>query len=165
VYILQIETGETPQKLNAGFLLPACIVVIIDWLSKQFFWHLGRNFDVIDGILRITLVKNTGAAFGMFQGKRIVFIIASSLASAALVSLGLRTPGTQVWKRLSFSLILGGAVGNLIDRIYPGEVVDFIDMGIGVHRWPVYNAADIAVTAGVVLLLVSYLTVGKRGHG
>ena len=51
-----------------GFLLPAVVVLIFDQFTKQFFWHLGQNFDVIDGLLRITLVRNSGAAFGMFQG-------------------------------------------------------------------------------------------------
>lgn len=162
---LQSETGERVQRLNAGFLLPASIVVIIDWASKQVFWHLGRDFDIIDGILRITLVKNTGAAFGMFQGQRPFFIAASVIACVILTWLGLRMPASERTQRFALSLILGGAVGNLIDRIYPGEVIDFIDMGIGAHRWYVYNVADIAVTVGVVLLLTAYLTSRKRENG
>ncbi len=148
-----------------GFLLPAFIVVVLDQATKQFFWHLGRNFDLIDGVLRITLAKNTGAAFSMFQGHRFFFIIASVLASAVILLLGLITPINESKKRLAFSLILGGAVGNLIDRILAGEVIDFVDMGIGFHRWPVYNVADIAVTAGVVLLLVCMLGSRKSENG
>jgi signal peptidase II len=165
VYNLQIETGEAPQRLNAGFLLPAAIVVLLDWVSKQLLWHIGKNFDIIDGILRITLVKNTGAAFGMFQGQRVFFIAASIIACIILSWLGLHMTASEGKRRLALSLILGGALGNLIDRIYPGEVIDFIDMGIGTYRWYVYNVADIGVTAGVVLLLLTYLSVRKRENG
>lgn len=165
MYNLQSETRETTQELSAGFLIPAIIVVILDWASKQLFWHLGRNFDIIDGILRITLVKNTGAAFGMFQGRRLFFIAASAVACAILAWLGLRLPRSERMQRLALSLILGGAAGNLIDRIYPGEVIDFIDMGIGTYRWYVYNVADIAVTVGVVLLLAAYAVARRREHG
>lgn len=165
MYILQSETGEKAQELNAGFLLPASIVVILDWVSKQLFWHLGRNFDLIDGILRVTLVKNTGAVFGLFQGQRIFFIAASMLACLVLIWVGLRMPPAERRQRFAIALILGGAVGNLIDRIYPGEVIDFIDMGIGSHRWYVYNIADVAVTGGVILLLLAYLTARKRENG
>lgn len=165
MYNLQSKTGETTQNVSAGFLVPAAIVVILDWVSKQVFWHLGRNFDIIDGILRITLVKNTGAAFGMFQGQRLFFIAASVIACVILAWLGLRMPLSERTQRFALSLILGGAVGNLIDRIYPGEVIDFIDMGIGAHRWYVYNIADIAVTAGVITLLAAYLTARKRENG
>jgi signal peptidase II len=148
-----------------GFLLPALIVVVLDQATKQFFWHLGRNFDLIDGILRITLAKNTGAAFSIFPGKRIFFIAASSVASLIIFYLGLKVPAGETRKRVALSLILGGALGNLVDRVYPGEVIDFIDMGIGVHRWPVYNVADIAVTAGVALLFLSFFAPEKSANG
>ena len=140
-----------------GFLLPAAIIVLLDQATKQFFWYLGKNFDVIDGIFKITLVKNTGAAFGMFPGGRVFFVVASIIASVVIVVLGLRTPKDMFWRRLTLGLILGGAVGNLIDRMLFGEVIDFFDMGIGLHRWPVYNVADIAVTLGAIGLMISFL--------
>jgi signal peptidase II len=148
-----------------GFLLPSAIVIILDWFSKQFFWHLGRNFDVIGSILRITLVKNSGSAFGFFQGERILFVAFGSLASIVVAYLGFTTPKEAGNRRFALSLILGGALGNLIDRIHSGQVIDFIDMGIGSHRWPVYNFADIAVTVGVALLIITYLSAGKQEDG
>ncbi len=137
-----------------GFLLPAVCIVFFDQATKQFFWHLGKNFDVLDGILRVTLVKNTGAAFGMFQGSRVFFIIASIIASILIAYVAARTPRTKAWRRLMLGLVLGGAFGNLIDRTLFGEVIDFIDMGIGTYRWPVYNIADLAVTVGAVGLVI-----------
>jgi signal peptidase II len=75
----------------------------------------------------------------------------------------MRLPRTERVKRLLLGLILGGAVGNLIDRVYDGAVIDFIEMGIGGHWWPVYNVADIGVTVGAVLLLW-YLIMSQRGE-
>jgi signal peptidase II len=157
MYHLQIRSGKTPEELRVGFLLPAAIIVLLDQAAKQFFWYLGKNFDIIDGVFKITLVKNTGAAFGMFPGGRAFFVVASILASIVIVVLGLRTPKDMFWRRLTLGLILGGAVGNLIDRMFFGEVIDFFDMGIGMHRWPVYNVADIAVTLGAIGLMISLL--------
>jgi signal peptidase II len=139
-----------------GFLLPAAIVIILDQLTKQVFWHLGKNFDLIDGLLRITLIKNPGAAFGMYQGGRTFFLVASILASIIVTYVGLRTPKFMSGRRLCLGLILGGALGNLIDRALAGEVIDFIDMGIGLTRWPVYNLADVAVTVGAVGLVLIF---------
>lgn len=148
-----------------GFLLPTAIVVVIDQISKQVVWRSfapGFHTDVIPGVLRINLVKNDGAAFGLFEGGRIFFIIASVIASVFIVYLGFHLSRTERFKRLLLGLILGGAVGNLIDRVYDGAVIDFIEMGIAGHWWPVYNVADIAVTVGAVMLLVNLL-IASRG--
>lgn len=139
-----------------GFLLPALIVVLLDQVSKQFFWILGQNFDVIDGVLKITLIRNTGAAFGMLQGGRVFLIISSVIASIFIIFLAQRIPEKERAKQVFLGMILGGALGNLIDRLYPGSVIDFINMGIGSYRWPFYNVADSAVTVGGILLIISY---------
>jgi signal peptidase II len=146
-----------------GFLLPALIVITLDQASKQFFWILGKNFDVIDGVLRITLVRNSGAAFGMLQGGRIFLVFSSIIAAIFIIFLAQRIPAEEKAKRIFLGLILGGALGNLVDRLYPGHVIDFIDMGIGSHRWPVYNIADTTVTIGGILLIIIFST--KREHG
>lgn len=139
-----------------GFLLPALIVILLDQVSKQFFWILGKNFDVIDGLLKVTLIRNSGAAFGMLQGGRIFLIISSVIASIFIIFLAQRIPEEDRAKRIFLGMILGGALGNLIDRLYPGSVIDFINMGIGPYRWPFYNLADSAVTVGGILLILTY---------
>lgn len=139
-----------------GFLLSALIVVFLDQISKQFFWALGKNFDIIEGFFRVTLVRNSGAAFGMLQGGRVFLIAASVAASIFIMFLAERIPREERPKRIFLGMILGGALGNLIDRLYPGHVIDFIDMGIASYRWPVYNLADSAVTIGGVLLVLSF---------
>ncbi len=143
-----------------GLLLPAVIVVILDQITKQVFWRsfeFGLSTDVIDGIFRITLVRNAGAAFGVFEGGRIFFMVASVIAIVFLLYVGYRLPAVDRYKRLLLGLILGGAVGNLIDRVYAGEVIDFLEIGIAGHWWPVFNVADIAVTVGAILLLICLL--------
>jgi signal peptidase II len=148
-----------------GFLVPAAIVVVADQITKQIFWRQftpGFNVDIIPGILRITLVKNTGAAFGLFDGGRWFFITASVIAVGFILYLGFRLPRNERYRRLLLGLILGGAVGNLIDRVYDGAVIDFIEMGVAGHWWPVYNVADIAVTVGAVLLLIHLLWASKH---
>jgi signal peptidase II len=137
-----------------GFLLPAAIIVVLDQITKQLFWRNGQNYDIIDGFLRITLVKNAGAAFGLFQGGRVFFIAASIVAIIFILYVGLRLRKSDWQRRLLLGMILGGAIGNLIDRAYAGEVIDFIDMGIGVHRWPVFNVADMGVSVGATILLI-----------
>jgi signal peptidase II len=139
-----------------GFLLPALIVVLLDQISKHFFWNLGQNFDVIDGFFRITLVRNSGAAVGMLQGGRVFLVAASVAASLFIIFLAEKIAPEERARRIFLGMILGGALGNLIDRLYPGHVIDFIDMGLAAHRWPVYNLADTAVTVGGALLVINF---------
>lgn len=136
------------------FFVPAALVVALDQITKQLFWRNGQNYDIIDGYFHITLVKNAGAAFGMFQGGRLFFIVAS-VAAVVLISLvALRLPSEERLRRLWLGLILGGAIGNLIDRVLFGEVIDFLQIGFRGHYWPVFNVADMAVTVGASLLVL-----------
>ena len=136
------------------FFVPAALVVAFDQLTKQLFWRNGQNYDIIDGYLHITLVKNAGAAFGVFQGGRLFFIIASAVAVALITVVAVRLPGHDRNRRLLLGLVLGGAIGNLIDRALYGEVIDFLQIGIHGHYWPVFNVADMAVTIGAALLVL-----------
>jgi len=104
---------------------------------------------------RFTLIRNRGAAFGVTLGpfSDTILVVISALAILFIILYYFRTPPASIWQHFSFGMITGGAAGNLIDRIAQGEVVDFIDMGIGQVRWPIFNVADIAVTVGAILLL------------
>ncbi len=137
-----------------GLILPAVLVVVLDQLTKQFFWRSGQNHEIIAGFLNITLVKNSGAAFGVLQGGRVFFVVASVVAMVLIAIVGWRLPRTERYRRLLLGLVLGGAIGNLIDRLLHGEVIDFMQIGIGGHYWPVFNVADMAVTIGAVLLVL-----------
>lgn len=137
-----------------GIFLPALVVILLDQATKHLFWRLGQNHEIIPGYFNITLVKNAGAAFGMFQGARVFFVTASVLAVGLIVYLGLRLPATQRTRRILLGLILGGAIGNLIDRVLSGEVIDFLQIGVAGHYWPVFNIADAGVTVGAALLIL-----------
>lgn len=115
------------------------------------------SVDVLGEIVRLVHVKNHGSAFGLIQGGRLFFII-FSLFSIALVAGLARLPRyrTPVYG-MSLGLILGGAFGNLVDRVVFGPVTDFIDIGFGTHRWPTFNFADIGITVGVLLLALLLL--------
>ncbi len=137
------------------FLACAAVVLCLDQLTKAIVSaHLltGTPVPVLGQILRFTLVHNTGAAFGLFPGSRLPFIVISVLAIVVVLYLFARDAYRSFANRVLLGCILGGALGNLVDRIRWGRVVDFIDVGVGSVRWPVFNVADSAVTLGVILL-------------
>jgi signal peptidase II len=114
---------------------------------------------VIGDVVRFTLGYNPGAAFGMNVGdaSRAVFTTLTLLALIALGAMYRTTPADQRVEIAALALITGGAVGNLVDRIRAGPVVDFIDVGIGSVRFWTFNLADAGITIGAVLLAVSFL--------
>ena len=136
------------------FYVVGLLVLLLDQLTKYLVVHHLGNGPLLGAVLRLTLTENSGAAFGLFPGARLSFIVISLLAAAGLVyaNHAMCTRGSG-W-RLSLGLILGGNVGNLVDRVRLGRVTDFVDMGVGATRWPVYNLADAAVVLGAVSLAV-----------
>lgn len=130
-------------------------IVFFDRVTKAFFSDLlayGESLPVIRNVLHMTLVHNTGVAFGFFKDQGIVFIVIPIIAVFLLVfNIYYYRQNNEALSRsyiVAFSLILGGAIGNLIDRIVYGHVIDFIDFRI----WPVFNIADSAITIGAVLI-------------
>ncbi len=166
-----VQVDTTPQQMageKCGLALVAFSVVLLDHVTKFLVTSQvspGSAIPVLGDCLRLVYVRNSGAAFGLFRdsGTPLVFI---SIAASILVLLYLFiVPRERVLGRRALALILGGALGNMLDRIFrSGEVVDFIDMGIGQRfRWPAYNVADIAVTVGVALLVVEFIwDAGRR---
>jgi signal peptidase II len=137
------------------FLACAAAVLTIDQATKgAASSHLipGEPVPILGQFLRLTLVHNTGAAFGLFPGSRLPFILISVLAIVVVLFLFARDAYRSFMNRVLLGCILGGALGNLVDRVRWGRVVDFIDVGLGALRWPVFNVADSAVTLGVILL-------------
>ncbi|MCK4548462.1 MAG: signal peptidase II [Candidatus Eisenbacteria sp.] len=119
----------------------------------------GATVPLIGNHLQLVYVRNSGAAFGLLRDSGVPFVLVSIAASVLVLLYLLLISPRRVLGRRALALILGGAVGNMTDRILrSGEVVDFIDMGITPRlRWPTFNVADIAVTLGVVLLVVEFL--------
>ncbi len=149
-----------PTALKRRLLLLSLLVIVLDQWSK---WlveaHLPRHVaqTIIPGLLNFTHVENTGVAFGFFAGagKQGGVWLLAGLGIAALLLVGLyfwRTPDSSRLLLTALALVLGGAVGNLIDRISAGAVTDFIDFYFGSYHWHTFNIADSAITIGIVLI-------------
>jgi signal peptidase II len=129
-----------------------------------------QSIDLIPNFVSLTYLRNTGAAFGFLAGARsslriVFFALISSVAIGCIVYLirGLRPPHKALL--ISLSLILGGAIGNLVDRLRLGEVIDFIDLHWYDIHWPAFNVADSAISIGVVLLFIQMLRKGSLTFG
>jgi signal peptidase II len=139
-----------------------------DFISKMLvvrLLHPGHPpMELLGSFVRWLYVRNYGSAFSLFHSGRIFFIVFSALSILMILGLA-RHPRYRTRQfLLAFSLVLGGAFGNLVDRITRGYVVDFIDIGIGDTRWPTFNVADIGVTIGVGFLAFLLLREPHR-HG
>lgn len=146
------------------FFLIAFLVVLFDQITKYLVRSYMSPFETIKvfPFLHLVNVRNEGAAFGLFKSfGNNLFIIVSLIAMAFVLYLLIR----KSEDRLGLSLILGGAAGNLIDRIAFGNVTDFIDVFAGRLHWPAFNIADSALTVGLIILLASsFLQHKKEGE-
>jgi signal peptidase II len=141
--------------------LIALLVVVLDRLSK---WlvagkiTLHDSISVLPGFFRLTHVQNSGAAFGLFaesssEWKVAILILFSILALAVVSALLWKNSHSMTVTGVGLALILGGAVGNLWDRLLTGRVVDFLDFYFGSYHWPAFNVADSAIVLGALLLV------------
>lgn len=140
-----------PVRRGLAFAAVAAAVVAIDQATKaavRASMDVYEQIPVIDGVLWLTHVENTGAAFGMLRGRQ-WFLIATAVAMLAVVAYVVFTVRIESgWARTALALVSGGAIGNLIDRVWAGAVTDFFDLG----WFPVFNVADVALDVGVAIL-------------
>ncbi|HVP58386.1 MAG TPA: signal peptidase II [bacterium] len=142
-------------------VVTAVVVVALDQLTKLAIVHAfarGQQVSVLGTALRIGYSQNSGAVFGIMKSGGRFFTVFSMIAAAVMIA-AIPLARRASWQvRAGLGLVLGGAVGNLIDRLRLGGVVDFIDIGANDRiRWPSFNVADMAITAGVILLLIASL--------
>jgi len=150
--------------MNKLFILAlvAGSVVVLDQVTKIYMdtaFHLHESLPVIPDFFSLTYVRNPGAAFGLFAGqssffRTAFFSVVSLVALSFLALMVYQAPKDDRWQIVALSLLLGGAMGNIIDRIQLGEVIDFLDFYIGTYHWPAFNVADSAITIGVTLLML-----------
>lgn len=136
------------------YFLIAGSVLLLDQLVKsvvQQKMQEGLSIPVLPGIFHITYILNPGAAFGLFEEQQWLFILVAVLLVAGVAVLFRQLLQQPPIMRLGAALLVGGALGNLIDRIRLGKVVDFLDFRI----WPIFNVADIAICVGVGLILLA----------
>lgn len=136
------------------FYFVALVVLALDqatkwWISSTM--SRGESRSVIGDVFRLTYVHNDGAAFGLDLGGRWAFV-AVTVAVTLFIMFSYSRAERRPLPRWALALVLGGALGNLVDRIRIGEVIDFLQIGVGGVYWPIFNIADIGVSAGVALL-------------
>lgn len=139
-------------------------IVVLDQVTKVYVMEtmrLHESIPVIANFFSITYIRNPGAAFGFLSTSsssfRFVFFgITSVFAVGLLGTILVRMPKDDWMGRLSVAGILGGAIGNLLDRLRYGEVIDFLDFYINGYHWPAFNVADSAITVGVVFLILHF---------
>jgi len=152
-------TGRLPYGL-----VVAAILFLDRWtkllIQKRF--DLNESVTVIDGFFNITYVRNTGVAFGIFSSvsspaKSVLLSIFTACAAAFVVTYSVRSPAGNRLLQWALALILGGALGNLYDRLSYGYVVDFLEFYLGSYHWPSFNIADSAISIGVALLAIEII--------
>lgn len=153
------------------FLLAIGLLLLFDQLTKWYIdtsFALGEARAVIRHFFHITYVRNPGAAFGILADHAVrlpFFISVSLLAVAGILWYVRRVPAHPPWQHLALGLILGGALGNLIDRVRLGEVIDFLDVHWYNYHWPAFNIADSGICVGVgILLLCSWQEERRKKH-
>ncbi len=160
-----LMAGETNEKIHnqkniwskrITALGIASTILILDQLSKSLVVHnlkFLRSYEVLDGFFRLTYIRNPNSIFGISLGSHFPYVWISLAASIMVLFFLLKE---SRWRFLIvYALLLGGALGNMLDRLRWGEVVDFIDIGISNSlRWAVFNVADSAVTISLIALLI-----------
>src|SRR4051812_761082 len=146
---------------DAPFFLLAAVVVVLDQLTKGVVRNnlpLGESWPSESWLVKITHVTNTGAAFGVLQGQDAFLTVTAVVGMAAIVFYYAFPPTEHPLVRLSLGLLLGGAIGNLIDRLRFGEVTDFIHF----PHYPAFNVADSCITVGIIVIAGFFLLIDGR---
>ena len=150
--------------MNVLPIIAVIVLIILDQGTK--FWALAslkpiHNMTLVEGFMDLTFVENRGVAFGMFSGQRWFILLLTGVIAVGLVWFYVTMPKKKEYfpLRVSLVLVLSGAIGNIIDRLFRGYVVDFFEFTF--FEWPVFNVADIYVVCGVILLALMILFVVK----
>ncbi|MGH9498989.1 MAG: signal peptidase II [Terriglobales bacterium] len=156
---------SAPHVMRRFHFVIALLIVCLDRLTK---WMVAKNISlhdsvpVVPGFFRLTHVENRGAAFGLFadspeQWKIAMLVLFSIVALIVVLALLWRNSHAMTSTGIGLALILGGAVGNLWDRLLNGRVVDFLLFYVGQYQWPAFNVADSAIVCGAGLLVIEIL--------
>lgn len=136
------------------------IVLVLDIISKiiiRHYFFLGESIKVIDNFLSITYVRNTGAAWSIFQNNTMMVLIVSFIVICLIITYISKNKPDKFIKKIIYSFVLGGALGNFFDRLIYGYVIDFIDIKIINYNFPIFNIADSAIVIGVIILIYQNL--------
>jgi signal peptidase II len=156
-----------PSKFQGRLphLVLVCAILVLDRLTKIGILNrftVNESATVIDGLFNITYVRNTGVAFGILSSisspaKTIMLSVFTAFAAGVVIVYSLRSSPRNHLLQVALALILGGALGNLYDRLAYGYVIDFLEFYVGSYHWPAFNVADSAITIGVGLLAIEII--------
>ncbi|MFA4915851.1 MAG: signal peptidase II [Syntrophales bacterium] len=156
------------QKKYLFFFVTTVPIILLDQITKAYIsstMPLHESFVVIEGFFNITYIRNPGAAFGFLRcaspAFRHIFFLSAGTIALLLILYYIRK-SRELPLTFALSLILSGAVGNLIDRVRFGDVVDFLDVYIGTYHWPAFNVADSAISIGATILILIILKQKKE---
>src|SRR6266581_1300948 len=163
----RIQFSRMPFKFQGRlpYLLLVAATLLLDRWTKALIqnrFDLNESIPVIDGFFNITYVRNTGVAFGIFSSvsspaKSVLLSVFTAFAAAVVITYSVRSPARNRLLQVALGLILGGALGNLYDRLAYGYVVDFLEFYAGNYHWPSFNVADSAISTGVILLALEII--------
>jgi len=159
--------GEARRPMWAGFIGLAAAIVVADQLTKAWlvsFLRPGQSIQVVGDFVRLLDSQNSGGLFGLLQGQALPFAALSIVVMGLIVGYHARA-GRSPYLTVTLGLLLGGAIGNLVDRIRLGYVVDFVDAGVGTLRWYTFNVADACISLAIVLLFAAAIRPSLTGAG
>lgn len=151
------------SAIGLKWLILSVLVFGIDMFSKYLImsYLYYQSIDILP-FFSITYAQNTGAAFSILEGQRTLLATVAIVVSAYIVYMLYENGSTKKFENFSLALILGGALGNLLDRLYHGFVIDFLDVKFGTWHYPTFNIADCAICVGIGIYIFSYMRTLKR---
>jgi signal peptidase II len=152
-------------KRRLPYIVLAAVTLALDRWTKALIqkrFDLNESISVIDGLFNITYVRNTGVAFGIFDplslpAKSVLLSVFTAVAAVVVITYSVRSSLRNRLLQFALALVLGGALGNLYDRLVYGYVVDFLEFYVRTYHWPSFNVADSAISIGVILLALEIL--------
>lgn len=156
------------MKKHIAPLIIMIVALIADLFTKELALNrlgLFRRVDFMGGFLRFDLTFNEGGVFGIMQGHKMFFLVVSIIVLALMTGYYFYEKNMSMLFRIAMALIIGGAIGNIIDRLIPGRpgVVDFISVGVdGIYRWPTFNIADSVIVVGAFMIIIAVYIEEKR---
>lgn len=160
------RTARTARRAALGVLLAVALALLAaDQLTKALVVEripLGASVPVVGDVVVLWHVRNRGAAFSLFQGGMLLFLVVTLVALGMIVHFHRVFVERSLWLQALLGVILGGTLGNLVDRLRHGYVTDFVSVGIGTLRWPTFNVADSAIVIGIGTLVVVLMVLDRR---
>ena len=151
--------------MKKKFIYLSLILLLIDQISKAlvaYYFEVGESKVIIDNFFSLTYIKNSGAAWGMFAGGTIFLAIVSILFLGFIISSIKKMEDVTTFNVITYSLIISGIIGNMIDRIVRGSVIDFFNFYIFGYDYPVFNIADIFIVVGIILIVIESFWAGDK---